>query len=378
MPTDPTDTSHNSPKMLSQSGPVLESLFGPNKHRPTIIAGPCSAETEEQVMTTAIALAAGGTIDAFRAGVWKPRTRPSSFEGVGTVALPWLQRVQDEVGIPVAVEVASPAQVEACLKAGIKIVWIGARTTVNPFYVQEIAQSLMGTDIPVLVKNPVNPDLALWLGAIERLQQAGIKQIAGIHRGFTPYEPTQYRNSPLWAIAIKFKQALPNIPLIGDPSHIAGRRHLLNDLAQTAMDLHLDGLMIETHPEPDHAWSDATQQITPAELRTLLAGLNVRQATCPDTDAIQLLEDLRQRIDQVDEQILNTFAERMRIVRQIASIKKQHNITPLQLTRWSELLDSRTQKGIELGLSPTLLQKLYELIHTESLALQHQLINTPE
>jgi chorismate mutase len=351
----------------------LERLFTNNQL--TLIAGPCSAETEAQVMETALALKTGGAIDAFRAGVWKPRTRPNGFEGAGVKALPWLQRVQDELDIPVAVEVASPYHVDVCLKAGIKIFWIGARTSVNPFYVQEIAQALIGVDMPVLVKNPVSPDLSLWIGAIERFQQAGINRVAAIHRGFTPYEASHYRNSPLWSLAIKFKKLLPKIPMIADPSHIGGKRQFLAEIAQTALDLEYNGLMIETHPDPDHALSDAAQQVTPADFWKLIHELSIRTADCPNQEAKQLLDNLRQRIDQVDEQILNVFAERMRIVRQIAEVKKTHHITPLQMTRWSELLESRTQKGLELGLSDALLQKLYEIIHTESLAEQHRLIN---
>jgi chorismate mutase len=244
--------------------------------------------------------------------------------------------------------------------------------------VQEIAQSLLGINMPVLIKNPVSPDLSLWIGAIERFQQAGISQIAAIHRGFTPYESGPFRNSPLWSLAIKFKKALPEIPILADPSHIAGKRQYLAEVAQTALDLDYNGLMIETHPDPDHALSDAAQQITPATYWHLIKDLKIRSAEHPNQEAKQLIDDLRQRIDQVDEKILNVFAERMRIVRQIAAVKKQHHITPLQMTRWSELLDSRTQKGIELGLSETLLQRLYEIIHTESLAEQHRLINQPE
>lgn len=357
------------------SGLVLENLFNRDRPRPVLIAGPCSAETEEQVLATARALVESGPIDAFRAGVWKPRTRPNAFEGLGTEALPWLVRVQQEFNLPVAIEVANPAHVEAALKAGIQILWIGARTTVNPFYMQEIAEALMGVDVPVLVKNPVNPELSLWIGAIERLHQAGVQRIAAVHRGFTSFEPSAYRNDPLWLLAIRFKRAMPEIPLLNDPSHIAGKRQLINEVAQTALDLEFDGLMIETHPDPDNAWSDAAQQLKPEDLRHLLELLKVRSAECPSHEAATQLEELRKRIDQIDDRIVNTFAERMRIVRQIAEIKKTNHITPLQMTRWSELLDSRTQQGLELGLSAALMQKLYELIHNESLELQHRLIN---
>lgn len=329
-------------------------------------------------MQTAQALAKDGRVAAYRAGVWKPRTRPNAFEGHGQTALPWLQRVQKETGLPVAVEVATAKQVEQCLEAGIKVLWIGARTTVNPFYVQEIAEALAGTDIPVLVKNPVNPDLSLWLGAVERLTHAGVKQVAAIHRGFTPYEPTQYRNQPLWHIAIEFRRKMPHVPMLCDPSHITGNRDLLAQVAQQGLDYGMDGLMIETHPTPDAAWSDAAQQITPQRFSELITNLCLRETATRNSDAGHEIDLLRGKIDLVDDAILETFAQRMQIVRQIAAVKKEHGIMPLQLTRWSELLEARTQQGLTMGLPPTLLEKLYQLIHTESLALQHRILNGAE
>lgn len=356
---------------------ALSKLFSPAVERPVLIAGPCSAETEAQVLDTARHLAAQGNVSAFRAGVWKPRTRPNAFEGIGEAALPWLQRVQEEVGLPVAVEVATARQVEVCLDAGIQVLWLGARTTVNPFYVQEIAEALRGTAVPVLVKNPVNPDLSLWLGAIERLQGVGIKQIAAVHRGFTPYEPTQYRNIPLWSMLIEFMRKAPEIPVLNDPSHIAGKRALVQQVAQQALDYGVHGLMVETHPEPDLAWSDAAQQLTPDALLNLRNALCLRKPAANVPSAHAEIEALRKRIDTVDDQILETFAQRMNIVRQIADVKREHGIMPLQLTRWSELLEARKEQGYAMGLPETLLDKLYQLIHTESLALQHKLINEP-
>ncbi|SFC18191.1 3-deoxy-D-arabinoheptulosonate-7-phosphate synthase [Flexibacter flexilis DSM 6793] len=341
------------------------------KNTPYIIAGPCSAETEEQVLQTAHELAKDPRITAFRAGIWKPRTRPNNFEGHGTMALPWLQRVKAETGLPVCTEVANAAHVEDCLKHGVDILWIGARTTVNPFSVQEIADALRGTDIPVMVKNPVTPDLQLWLGAIERLHNVGLTKIAAIHRGFSSLEKTAYRNAPLWSLAIDFRVQMPEIPMICDPSHIAGKANLLSEVSQMALDLDMAGLMIETHPNPPAAWSDAAQQVTPHVLLTeLLAGLTVKQSNSDDIDFVIKMEQLRQRIDHIDKSLLQLLADRMEVAREIGVSKHDHRVTLLQLRRWADLLDKRLEQAKALQLSDKLIEQLYNLIHQEAILTQ--------
>ena len=356
--------------------PTLDNWLGTSDY-PFVIAGPCSAETEEQVLSTAHSLALDPRVKAFRAGVWKPRTRPGSFEGLGLQALPWLQRVQEETHLPVAIEVANAHHVEQALKHGIKILWVGARTTVNPFSVQEIADSLRGVHIPVLVKNPVNPDLDLWIGAVERLQQVGISQLAVVHRGFASYIKTMYRNVPEWNIPIEFRRRMPGIPMLCDPSHITGKSELIQQVAQKALDLAMDGLMIETHPDPAHAWSDARQQVTPAALKTILDDLVVR---CIQADQAvhEQLDELRARLDVLDRGIVTTLAERMDVVKIIGQLKRDNNITVLQLKRWTEVIENLMQLGSSLGLPEKDVKTLFDLIHDSSIRTQESIIHAGE
>ncbi len=356
----------------AQSQPVVD--FSQLKD-PFLIAGPCSAETEEQVMETARALAKNPAIKAYRAGIWKPRTRPNAFEGHGSPALAWLAKVKEETGLPVTTEVANAAHTEEALKAGVDILWIGARTTVNPFSVQEIADVLKGVDIPVMVKNPVTPDLQLWFGAFERLQNVGLTNLAAIHRGFTSFGKSQYRNAPEWSIPIDFKRQMPGIPIICDPSHIAGNRVLLFHIAQTALDLDYGGLMIETHPRPDEAWSDAKQQITPDDLALLLSSLRYsRQVIEAENGVDDKLEVLRSQIDKIDRKVLEVLAERMQVVKEIGTYKKENGLTVLQISRWSDIFDDRTKNGASLGLTEEMIRSLFELIHLESISLQEKIL----
>lgn len=345
-------------------------LPGVEDKRPLVMAGPCSAETEEQVITTAQQLSKIG-VKIFRAGIWKPRTKPGSFEGIGEEGLPWMQRVQIECGMLVATEVANKAHVEAALKAGIDILWIGARTSANPFAMQEIADSLKGVDIPVLVKNPVNPDLELWIGALERLNNAGIKRLGAIHRGFSTYDKRIYRNLPMWHIAIELHRRIPNLPMICDPSHIGGKRELIAPLCQQAMDLGFDGLIIESHCKPDEAWSDASQQVTPEVLDFILDRLVVRSTT----QSTESLHALRYQIDECDNNILDILAKRMRISREIAVYKREHNMTVVQAGRYNEILDKRVAQGMLCGMSADFLKTIFEAIHEESVHQQLELIN---
>ncbi len=345
-------------------------LPGVEDKRPLVMAGPCSAETEEQVITTAQQLSKIG-VKIFRAGIWKPRTKPGSFEGIGEEGLPWMQRVQKECGKLVATEVANKAHVEAALKAGIDILWIGARTSANPFAMQEIADSLKGVDIPVLVKNPVNPDLELWIGALERLNNAGIKRLGAIHRGFSTYDKRIYRNLPMWHIAIELHRRIPNLPMICDPSHIGGKRELIAPLCQQAMDLGFDGLIIESHCKPDEAWSDASQQVTPEVLDFILDRLVVRSTT----QSTESLHALRYQIDECDNNILDILAKRMRISREIAVYKREHNMTVVQAGRYNEILDKRVAQGMLCGMSADFLKTIFEAIHEESVHQQLELIN---
>lgn len=337
--------------------------------RPFVIAGPCSAETEDQVLTTARALVAQGC-HIFRAGVWKPRTKPGGFEGNGEAALPWLRRVKTETGMLVSTEVATPEHVELSLRYGIDIVWIGARTSANPFAMQAVADSLRGVDIPILVKNPISPDLELWIGALERLNQAGITRLAAIHRGFSSYDNKIYRNAPMWQIPIELRRRIPQLPIICDPSHIGGRRELIAPLSQQAMDLGFDGLIVETHCQPDAAWSDARQQITPETLHTMLRQLVIRDKQS-STEGIDLL---RKQIDELDNSLLNTLANRMRICREIGRYKKQHNMTILQTGRYNEILDKRAAQGALCGIDPDFVKEIFEHIHEESVRLQMDII----
>ena len=345
-------------------------LPGIEPKRPIVIAGPCSAETEGQVLRTAGQLAAKG-IKIFRAGIWKPRTKPGGFEGVGEVGLPWLQRVKEEYHMLTATEVATPAHVEAALAHGIDILWIGARTVVNPFAMQDLADALRGKDIPVLVKNPVNPDLELWIGGLQRLNDAGIKRLAVIHRGFSSYDKRIYRNSPMWHIPIELRRRIPNLPIFGDPSHIGGRRELIAPLCQQAMDLGFDGLIVESHCTPDAAWSDAAQQVTPEVFDFILDKLTIRKVSEPT----ESLESLRKQIDECDDRLLEILNKRMRISREIGTYKKEHNMTIVQTTRYSEILDKRGAQGSLCGMSQSFVRDLLELIHEESIAQQGEVMN---
>ena len=345
-------------------------LPGIDNKRPIVIAGPCSAETEEQVMNTATQLCKKG-IKIFRAGVWKPRTKPGGFEGVGTLGLPWLKRVQEELGMLVSTEVATPKHVEACLESGIDILWIGARTTANPFAMQELADSLRGVDIPVLVKNPVNPDLELWIGALERINGAGIKRMGAIHRGFSTYDKKLYRNLPMWHIPIELRRRIPNLPMFCDPSHIGGRRELIAPLCQQAMDLGFDGLVVESHCSPDAAWSDAAQQVTPEVLDFILDKLVIRNIT----QTTESLEALRRQIDEFDNNLLDLLSRRMRVCREIGQYKKEHNMTVVQTERYNEILDKRGAQGILCGMDADFIKTIFEAIHEESVRQQMDIMN---
>lgn len=338
--------------------------------RPFVIAGPCSAETEEQVMTTATQLAAKGC-HIFRAGVWKPRTKPGGFEGNGEKALPWLKRAKEKTGMLITTEVATPEHVELALKYGIDLLWIGARTTANPFAMQALADSLRGTDIPVLVKNPVNPDLELWIGAMERINQAGLKRIAAIHRGFSSFDKKLYRNLPMWQIPIELHRRIPDLPIICDPSHIGGRRELIAPLCQQAMDLGMDGLIIESHCDPEKAWSDAKQQITPDMLDNILSLLVIRDKSV----TTEVINEMRKQIDELDNTIMEVLAKRMRICRDIGQYKKEHNMTVLQASRYNEILDKRGAQGALFGMSPEFVKEIFEAIHEESVRQQMEVIN---
>lgn len=336
----------------------------------TVIAGPCSAETEEQVIETARQLAYKGC-HIFRAGVWKPRTKPGGFEGNGEAALPWLKRVKEETGMLTSTEVATPEHVELALKYDIDILWVGARTSANPFAMQAIADSLQGVDIPVLVKNPVNPDLELWIGAMERINQAGVKRIAAIHRGFSSYDKKIYRNLPMWQIPIELRRRIPELPIFCDPSHIGGRRELIAPLCQQAMDLGFDGLIIECHCDPDKAWSDAKQQITPDILDYILGLLVIRDQSVT-TEGISAL---RKQIDDLDNQLMELLSKRMRVCREIGHYKKEHNMTVLQTSRYNEILNKRGAQGSLCGMDPNFIKTIFEAVHEESVRQQIEILN---
>ena len=349
----------------------LEPLRLPSDNeRPFVIAGPCSAETEELVMTTARQLANYGC-HMFRAGIWKPRTKPGGFEGNGEKALPWMQQVKKETGMLTATEVATPEHVELALKYGIDVLWVGARTTANPFAMQALADALKGTDVPVLVKNPTNPDLELWIGALERLNLAGIKRLGAIHRGFSSYDNKIYRNLPTWQIPIELHRRIPDLPIINDPSHIGGRRELIAPLCQQAMDLGFDGLIVESHCDPDKAWSDAKQQVTPDVLDYILSLLVIRDETVTTEGIVQL----RKQIDEIDNQLMEMLSKRMRVCREIGHYKKEHNMTVLQTSRYNEILDKRGAQGALCGMAPEFVAKVFENIHEESVRQQIEIIN---
>jgi len=341
---------------------------------PLVVAGPCSAETEEQVLKIANELK-DTDVSYFRAGIWKPRTRPGMFEGVGALGLKWLQRVKAETGMKIATEVANAAHVKLALEHDVDLLWIGARSTVSPFIVQEIADALEGTDKIVLIKNPVNPDLALWLGAVERLATANIKNLGVIHRGFSTYEKTKYRNNPEWQLAIELQSKFPDLPIINDPSHITGKRDMIFDVCQTALDLNFDGLMIETHYDPDNAWSDAAQQVTPAVLVQIMKDLKIRKETDSEADYLTALSNLRAKIDIIDNQVIDLLGKRMVVADGIGTLKRQKNVSVLQSKRWNEILGAMVLEGQEHGLSEEFILKMFKAIHQESINHQEKIIN---
>lgn len=344
-------------------------------NRPLIISGPCSAETESQTLTTCKQLAATGKVHVLRAGIWKPRTRPGQFEGVGEVGLEWMVNAKKETGLPITTEVATAAHVEACLKAGVDILWVGARTTVNPFSVQEIADALRGVDIPVLVKNPVNPDLELWIGALERLSKAGITKMTAIHRGFSSFDKGPFRNAPMWELAIELKTRIPELDIICDPSHITGSRDLISFVSQKALDLDMAGLMIESHITPDAAWSDAKQQVTPQALSRILDGLIVRTSSSEDKSFKDTLTALREQIDQLDDDIMHKLAARMKVSEKIGAYKKENGVTILQVNRWEEIIHTRVAMGLAMGISEDFSREFLRLIHQESIQIQTRVMN---
>jgi chorismate mutase len=345
------------------------------KGRPFLISGPCSAETEEQVMETARKLAEIKEVSVFRSGIWKPRTRPNSFEGVGSEGLKWLRRVKQETGLLVGTEVANEKHVYEALKYGIDLLWIGARTSVNPFTVQEISDALQGVDVMVLVKNPINPDIELWIGAIERVARAGITRIGAIHRGFSSYEKTLYRNQPNWQLPIELRRRIPDLPIICDPSHIAGARQYLHEISQKAMDLNFDGLMLESHINPAKALSDAAQQITPNDLKELLSRLILRSPGTSDPKLLDVLGELRQQIDIYDDHLLDLMEKRMKVAETIGLYKKENNITILQSLRWDEIISKAIIKGKAKGLSSELIDTIFKAIHQESINHQMRVMN---
>jgi len=343
--------------------------------RPIIISGPCSAETEEQVLETAQRLAAIGKVDMLRAGIWKPRTKPGMFEGIGTKALSWLANAKKATGLPVTVEVATAKHVENALQFDVDMLWIGARTTVNPFSVQEVCDALRGVDVPVLIKNPINPDLELWCGGIERLLKVGLKEVGMIHRGFSNYGNTEFRNAPMWHLPIEMKRRFPDMPLICDPSHICGNRTGLQSIAQKSIDLDFDGLMIETHIDPDNAWSDAKQQITPERLSEMLDALVWRSETSDEKEFLTALATLREQINHIDDELLTLIGQRMKIADKIGKYKRENNITILQTHRWNEILAKAFVKGDLLGLSKDFITKYYDAVHLESISHQNKIMN---
>jgi len=344
-----------------------------NLEHPLVIAGPCSAETEKQVLTIAHQLKDTDT-SVMRAGIWKPRTKPGNFEGVGKIGLDWLKKAKEETGLKIATEVANKTHVDLALEADVDVLWIGARSTVSPFIVQDIADALKGTDKIVLVKNPVNPDLALWLGAVERLHKADINNLGVIHRGFSTYEKTRYRNNPEWQLAIDLQSEFPDLPLILDPSHIAGRRDTIFDICQTALDLNYDGMMVETHHIPDEAWSDAKQQITPETLHKMTIDLKIRKEKGIEVEFRNKLNTLRTKIDVVDHQIINQLGKRMGIADEIGALKKKNNVAILQTKRWNEVLEKMVAEGHENNLSEEFVIKFLKAIHEESIAHQHKVL----
>ncbi|HVK49612.1 MAG TPA: chorismate mutase [Pseudobacter sp.] len=361
--------------MTSSETTMKETVQAKWNKRPLIISGPCSAETEEQVLETAQRLANTGKVDILRAGIWKPRTRPGSFEGIGTKGLPWMQQAKKLTGLPITVEVATAKQVEDALHFDVDVLWIGARTTVNPFSVQEVADALKGVNVPVLIKNPINPDLELWTGAVERVAKAGIDQIGLIHRGFSAYGNTEYRNAPMWHLAIEMKRRNPTLPFINDPSHICGRRDILLDVMQKAVNLDYDGFIIESHIDPDKAWSDAKQQVTPERLAEMLDEIVWRREDTPSEEFHLALEKLRQQINHLDDELMQILGQRMKVAEQIGEYKKNNEITILQTNRWNEILERAFGKGEKLGLSKEFITKYFDAVHMESINHQNKIMN---
>jgi len=351
----------------------IETHSLPQSKSPIIIAGPCSAESFEQVMATGKAIVECPEVEFYRAGIWKPRTRPDGFEGLGEIALPWLAAMKKETGLKTVVEVATPNHVELCLNAGIDMIWVGARTTANPFSVQEIAEALRGVNIPVLVKNPLHPDLKLWIGALERINKAGISSLAAVHRGFFTYDNGPFRNLPMWEIPIELKRLIPNLPVITDPSHISGKRKLIPEVAQKAMDLAMDGLMIETHINPKNAKTDAAQQLTPQGLKNLLGSLILRKEY-GTKDFESLLEKIRKDVDDIDSELLQILWRRMEKIEEIGRYKKENDITVLQIDRLRKMMISRLKTGKELGLDKKFILKLLQLVHKESIQIQTKIM----
>ena len=343
--------------------------------KPLVISGPCSAESEEQLINTCVQLK-DLKVDILRAGIWKPRTRPNNFEGHGVKALPWLQKAKELTGLPVAVEVATPQHIEQVLKYDVDILWLGARTTVNPFNVQEIADALKGIDVPVMIKNPINPDLGLWVGAIERIYSAGINKLAVIHRGFSSFQSSKYRNDPMWQIPLELKTLMPDMPIICDPSHIVGNRTFLQDISQKALDLNYDGLMIEAHIDPDNAWSDAKQQVTPVDLETILENLKIRVIRSENEDAsfVSQLDELRKEIDKADRELIEILHNRMNLVEKACKYKLANNVTIFQVDRWDEIFKTRSEWADKMNVNKDFVAEIYKLIHIESIRQQTEVM----
>jgi len=346
------------------------------KDVPTVIAGPCSVESEEQLLETAKGLAATGKVDIIRGGIWKPRTRPGTFEGIGVKGLPWMKRVKAETGLPITVEAAKAGHAEMCLEFDVDIIWIGARTTVNPFAVQEVAEALRGSEIPVLIKNPIHPDLSLWMGAVERFEKVGIKNLGVVHRGFSNAGEKVYRNRPMWQMAIDFMQKMPELPMVCDPSHICGRRDLLADVSQKAVDLNYDGLMIESHRDPDNAWSDAKQQITPEVFGKMVTGFKARYDKENDEQIQHSLDYLRSEIGEIDSDILHLLADRMKVARKIGQYKKENDMTILQPKKWEEISSNAIVKGAKEGLSADFINRFLKAVHDESIDQQEDVMQS--
>jgi chorismate mutase len=352
--------------------------FNKTLNGPLIIAGPCSAESREQVLQTARGVAALGKVDVFRAGVWKPRSRPGTFQGAGEPALEWLAEAKQETGLLLAVEVATPRHLEAALKAGVDMFWVGARTSSNPFSVDELASAMAGIDKPVLIKNPIHPDLEMWIGVIERFARVGVTKLGGIHRGFSPFQKSMYRNVPKWEVAIDLRSIMPDLPIICDPSHISGKPELIPDVAQKALNLSMDGLMIETHVNPSKALSDAKQQVTPKNLGDILTSLSYKRITPTSPESIDILESMREKIDSLDLQLLELLSQRMEIIEHIGEYKLKNNMAIIQLRRWEEMIKMRVEVGERLGLSPKYVKDLLRLVHKESVRKQADMISPDE